>query len=269
MNQPSVPPDSGVHGMMEWQNSIRKDFKFSFEDTGAPNLYKRIFRIVNSFMEKAGKKPNRMYGVYVPQDKTAQVLLDAFKAKADDPEFSDEKLIDVMSDTLTHEYVHKITNEDPVFVREFDEWKKKFGGRFSILPKLKFSSAQELLAFGMMDDQVQALDGMIQHPMVEQKVKDAANKFLQGIRTEAKKNDMKATQFLRESGINPRMKVFEFLAADKEVKKSDDRESWFNVLLMETEKAAGAVTTTAPATSALFNGSYSRRKKRDKDDEEE
>ena len=135
MNQPSVPPDSGVHGMMEWQNSIRKDFKFSLQDTGAPNIYKKIIRILNFFNKKAGKKPNTMEGLYVGKDKMAQVLLDAFKARADDPEFSDEELIDVMSDVLTHEYIHKITMEDPVFVREFDEWKKKFGGRFSILPR--------------------------------------------------------------------------------------------------------------------------------------
>jgi len=44
----------------------------------------------------------------------------------------------------------------------------------------------------------------------------------------------------------------------------DGLPKWFNSL-----KAAGAVTTASPATSALFNVSYSGRKKRDEDDEEE
>ena len=58
-----------------------------------------------------------------------------------------------------------------------------------------FLEAQELLAFGMMDDQVKALDGMMRHKYVSQEVRDAANKFVKEIRAEAKKNDMKATQF--------------------------------------------------------------------------
>ena len=262
MNQPSIPLDIGVREMMGWQDSIKKDFKFSFQDTGASNISKKIVRIVNFFKKRAGKKSNVVAGAYIPKDKTVQVLLDAFKANADDPEFSDEELIDVMSDTLTHEYIHKLTMEDPVFVREFDEWKKKFGGRFSMLPTMKYYSAQELLAYGMMNDQVQALNSMRNHKYVSQEVRDAADKFVEEIKAEAKKNDMKASQYLRESGINPRMKVFEFLAADKEVEKSDDGlPMWFNSL-----KMAGAVTSTSSGTKPLFNVRYSGRKE---DDEEE
>ena len=44
----------------------------------------------------------------------------------------------------------------------------------------------------------------------------------------------------------------------------DGLPKWFNSL-----KMAGAVTTTASGTKPLFNVSYSGRKKRDEDDEEE
>ena len=270
MNQPSVPSDNGVHGMMGWQNSIRKDFKFSIQDTGAPKWRKMIFKAINYFLKRAGEEPIEPAGVYTKSDGVAQVLLGSINTLAQDANFSEEKLVDVISDVLTHEYTHKITMEEPDIVREFDEWKKKFGGRFSILPRMKkFSNAQELLAFGMMDDQMTALGAMAQHPSVDKNVQNAAGKLYNDIMAESKKNDAKANQELNKLRINPRIKMWEFLSAGKEVKKSDDRESWFDVLLMETEKAAGAVTTTAPATSALFNVSYSRRKKRDKDDEEE
>ena len=269
MNQPSVPQDSGVYGMMEWENSIRKDFKFSIQDTGAPKWRKMLFKAINYFLKKAGEEPLEPLGIYT-KDGVAQVLLGSpIRELAEDPNFPEERLVDVISDILTHEYTHKITMEEPDIIREFDEWKKKFGGRFSILPRMKkFYNAQELLAHGMMDDQLTALGFMVEHPSVDEDIRNAAAKIYDDIMAESKKNDAKANQELNKLRINPRIKMWEFLSAGDKVEKSDDRESWFDVLLMETEKAAGAVTTASPATSALFNVSYSGRKKRDDDEEE-
>ena len=263
MNQPSIPLDIGVREMMVWQDSIKKDFKFSMQDTGISKWAKMVYRAVNHFLEKRGEDPIDPAGIYTKRDGAVQVLLGSINTLVEDPNFSEEKLVDVISDILTHEYTHKITMEEPDIVREFDEWKKKFGGRFSILPRMKkFNNAQELLAFGMMDNQMAALGTMAQHPAVDKNIRNAAGKLYNDIMAESKKNDAKANQELRKLRINPRIKMWEFLSAGKEVEKSDDSlPTWFNSL-----KMAGAVTSTSSGTKPLFNVRYSRRKK---DDEEE
>jgi len=177
--------------------------------------------------------------------------------------YTEEQIIGFLKAAESGRPVAELCRQHGFSNGSFYAWKKKFGGRFSILPRMKkYNNAQELLAFGMMDDQLIALGTMAQHPVVDKNIRNAAGKLYNDIIAESKKNDAKANEELRKLRINPRIKMWEFLSAGKEVEKSDDGlPTWFNSL-----KMAGAVTSTSSGTKPLFNVRYSGRKE---DDEEE
>ena len=204
---------------------IRKDFKFQMGGkTG------KALKALNWFRKKINKPPIILGGRH--RGKETTVFLNAFKPYMDNPNFSEERVVDLLSDVLTHEYLHKITMEDPVFAKEWQEWKKANSSN-PISGKIKDINAQELVANGMMDNQMKALRDMSEHFAVDDKIREAASKVFQDISRQAKENSMKTNQWAKENGINPRLKMWEFLEAsnkDANVKKSDDNFLWFDVL---------------------------------------
>ena len=255
---------------MSYFDPIRKDFQFQLGGKAG-----KVLRGINWFLKQINKPPITMAGVYKPNTGEATVFLNAFTKLMDNPEVSEEKVVDLLSDTLTHEYLHKITMEDPVFAREWQEWKKANTSNF-VHAKMKDANAQELVAYGMMDNEIQALDGLSQHYSVDDNIREAAAKVVSELRTKAKENDMKTIAWAKEHGITPRLKMWEFVEASNKgtnvnISKFDslhhsatmqgsvnaDDDSWFNILRM-----GGAVTTTATGTSTLFNNKTGGGKRR-------
>ena len=251
---------------MNYFDPIRKDFqvKPNWSNSG---IVGKFVQGVNWFIKKfniRGGEPLTMFGVY--HNEVAYAFLNAFKQYMDDPRWKEERVVDLISDTLTHEYVHKITREDPELAREFKEWKKANSSN-PIVAAQKDTNAQEIIAFGMMDEEIRALGAMSTHPAVADEIKEAAAKVVKELMEKSKDSDLRATQWARENGINPRLKMWEFLeAANKatsvNVRKFDSLhsgaiqqglvpasdDSWFNILRM-----GGAVTSSSAGTSALFN----------------
>ena len=257
---------------MDYFDPIRKDFQI--KPTGLQGL---VIRGVNWFRNKINKLPINVGGSYNPRTGEATVFLNNFKALMDNPEVSEERVVELLSDTLTHEYLHKITNEDPDFVREWIDWKNSNSNN-SIHARLKDANAQELIAYGMMAEEIRALQAMTVHPSLDDNIREAAARVVKELIEKSKDSNLKATQWARENGINPRLKMWEFVeAANKDtsvnvskfdslhsgaiqqglVPASDD--SWFNILRM-----GGAVTSSASGTSALFNNKSIGGKKRGK-----
>jgi len=262
---------------MNYFDPIRKDFQMkpNWSNSG---IMGKFVQGVNWFIKKfnyKGGEPLTMYGVY--HNEVATAFLNAFKKYMDDPQWKEERVVDLISDTLTHEYVHKITREDPEFAREFKEWKKANSSN-PIVAAQKDTHAQEIIAFGMQDEEIRALSFMSMHPHVPDKIQEAAAKVVKELMEKSKDSDLRATQWARENGINPRLKMWEFVeAANKNtnvnvskfdslhsgaiqqglVPASDD--TWFNILRM-----GGAVTSSTSGTSALFNNKSIGGKKRGK-----
>ena len=261
---------------MNYFDPIRKNFQVGT----VGGITGKILRAINWFRGKMNKEPINMTGGYNRKTGELNVYLGTLKNVYDNPEFSEDALVDIISDTLTHEYLHKVTMEDPVFAREWKKWVRSKTNN-PISARLKDDHAQELVAHGMMDNQMMALRQMSEHFAVEPPVREAANKVYQDVLRQAKQNDMKTNQWAKENGINPRLKMWEFLEAsnkadNQDVSKFDslhhsatmqgslstDDDSWFNILRM-----GGAVTSTSSGTSALFNnktGGGKRRGKRKK-----
>jgi hypothetical protein len=257
---------------MNYFDPIRKDFQM--KPTGLQGL---AIRGINWFRNKINKPPMRLGGAYNPRTGEATAFLNNFKALMDNPEVSEERVVELISDILTHEYLHKIISEDPNFIREWIDWKNNNSNN-SIHARMKESNAQELIAYGMMAEEIRALQGMANHFSVDGDIREAAAKVVKELIEKSKDSDLRATQWARENGINPRLKMWEFLeAANKatsvNVRKFDSLHSgaiqqglvpasddtWFNILRM-----GEAVTSSASGTSALFNNKSIGGKKRGK-----
>jgi len=257
---------------MNYFDPIRKDFQI--KPTG---LQGAVIRGINWFRNKINKPPIGVGGSYHTRTGETTVFLNSFKPLMDNPEVSEERVVELLSDTLTHEYLHKITSEDPEFVKEWKKWRKDNSSN-PIHSKIKHNNAQELVAYGMMAEEIRALQGMANHFSVDDDIREAAAKVVKELIEKSKDSNLKATQWARENGINPRLKMWEFVeAANKNtnvnvskfdslhsgaiqqglVPASDD--SWFNILRM-----GAAVTSSASGTSALFNNKSIGGKKRGK-----
>ena len=258
---------------MNYFDPIRKNFQVGT----VGGITGKIYSAINWFRSKMNKEPLNMIGGYTPSTGDVNIYLNTLKPVYDNPEFSEDDLVDIISDTLTHEYLHKVTMEDPVFAREWKEWTKNHTNN-PITARIKDVNAQELIAHGMMDNQIAALKLMSGHPSVDKPIRVAALKVFEDVSREARENNMRTNRWAKENGISPRLKMWEFVEAsnkadNQNVSKFDslhhsatmqgslstDDDSWFNILRM-----GGSVTSTSSGTSALFNNKTGGGKRRGK-----
>jgi hypothetical protein len=251
---------------MNYFDIVRKDFTHKLPIG---------MRVLNWFRKKAGKKEILYSGFHQNTlwRKFTGVYLAAFKKMANMPEINDMIIIEYMSDTITHEYIHKITKEHGIN-EEWMEWLDQFS-TLQIIPK--YRNAQEIVAFGMMKDRLHAMSIMGQHPRVTPEIRKKISNAYKETYRKVKNEEIQIGDWLDEHGVPPNTKMFHFKRMQDTIKRintstdasvskwdiTDLNSSWF-----DTFKMTGAVTSTSSGTTALFNnrtgGGKRRKKKKDR-----
>jgi len=172
-------------------DDLHKDFKFR---QGKPWRVRFFMWAGNKINHLLGGLPKQflMLGAYQPKTGEVDAYLDDIKEYR---KRHGGTYTEIITDILTHEYVHKVLTEDPEINKLLEPYRKH---RFDPLAV----SAQEWATNQMATtDELRALDYLIAHPAVPQSTKIRAEEKIDRVYTIKEKVEDEVETFLQENPV--------------------------------------------------------------------
>jgi hypothetical protein len=168
-------------------DDLRKDFKIK-----KPWHERFLFWVINKLARLIGEEPYVMLGRYNPKTGEANAYLDDLKEYR---KMVGGTYTEILTEILTHEYVHKVLSEDPEINKLLEPYRKHRFDRNA-------TSAQEWAANQMSTtSELQSLYNLLNHPAVPQSTKIRAEEKIDRVYTIKEKVEDEVETFLQENPV--------------------------------------------------------------------